>query len=335
MRVLLTGATGFLGGAIARTLAEGGHEVRALVRSTSKLTNLQDLPIERAEGDVTEAASVKRAIEGRDAVVHTAGIVSWRRQDRDLVYRVNVEGTKTVLGSALEAKVARAVFTSSLAAVGATTGPAVLDEAAAWDEGLLGGLDYMRSKRLGEVEALGLARAGLPLVVVNPGFLLGPGDIYRSSATTAMAIARGRIPGYVRGGISCADVRDVAAAHRAALEGKGRPGERYILGGHNVTMDEFMSRVAGMAGRKPPPRTPYALAYVFALFGELKGRSDLNRQLLRASSLYTFADSAKASRELGYTIRPFDEMVRDTLRFFLRIGRLEKATKELEALDRS
>jgi dihydroflavonol-4-reductase len=198
------------------------------------------------------------------------------------------------------------------------------------------GLSYFVSKKRGEETALDLAARGLPLVVVRPSFVLGPGDVNRSSASLVMALAKRKMPVYVQGGASFCDVRDVARGHAVALE-RGRVGEAYILGGHNLTMDEMMKRVCRMAGVPTPQRIPYSLATLaikgMRVLSALGGPAPaIHPDLVRASALYTFVTSAKAQRELGYTIRPFDDSVRDTLRWFLRSGRLRPTTPELEAL---
>lgn len=225
MKVLITGATGFVGSWVARELLSKGHEVRALVRKTSSLANLEALPIERAEGDVLDRASVKAALAGRDAVVHTAGVAHFLPGDEERMYAVNHGAVETVLGASLEAGVARAVLTSSVAVMGGSLAPRVADETTPSNVDALG-IDYFISKARGERAALDLARRGLAVAIVRPVVVLGPGDIYRSSATTFLAIARRQLPVYVAGGASFCDVRDVAAAHVAALE-RGRAGEAY------------------------------------------------------------------------------------------------------------
>jgi dihydroflavonol-4-reductase len=334
MRVLLTGATGFVGSWVARELVAAGHEVRALVRKTSKLTNIEGLPIERAVGDVLDAASVRRALDGRDAVVHTAGVTDFGADSRRL-FEVNVTGVSVVFGAAAEMGVERALLTSSIAAIGGAFFPRVADEKTPSNAESVG-VDYLASKYRGERVALDFAARGLSVCAVRPGVVLGPGDIYNSSATTILALARGSLPAYVAGGASFCDVRDVARGHVAALE-RGRKGETYILGGHNLEIGELVRRVAEMTGVPAPKRMPYAVAYAVAAVSELAARlfgrrAELSRQLVRASALYTFASSAKAERDLGYTIRPFEDSLRDTLRFFIANGRLKPATPELSKL---
>lgn len=334
MNVLVTGATGLVGGAVVAELLASGHQVRALVRPSSDLSNLDPSKVELARGDVLDRPSVEQALRGCQAVVHTAGLADLRA-DRKQLFAVNAGGVEVVLGAALAAGLSRAVLTSSTAVLGGSRVPRVMDEETTSSAETLG-LNYFVSKKRGEDTAFDLAARGLPLVVVRPSFVLGPGDIYRSSASIVMALAKRKLPVYVQGGASYCDVRDVARGHVAALE-RGRAGEAYILGGHNLTMDEMVTRVCRMAGVPAPQRIPYALATAatraMGLLGALGGPGpSIHPDLLRASALYTFVTSAKAQRELAYTIRPFDESARDTLRWFVQSGMLRPTTPELEAL---
>jgi dihydroflavonol-4-reductase len=335
MRVLVTGATGFVGSWVVRELLARGHAVRALVRTQSSLANLEGLALERAEGDVTDRPSVERALQGCQGVVHIAGVAHFRSGDEARLHAVNHASVGIVLGAALRAGVKRAVLTSSVAAMGGTLEPAVMDESRETNAESFG-IDYFVSKLRGEREALRLAGEGLPVSVVRPSVVLGPGDIYDSSATTFLALARRQLPVAVRGGASFCDVRDVARGHAEALE-RGRPGEVYILGGHNLDILEMVQRVARMTGVPPPREAPYRVALAAAalveLLGRLRGRqAKLSRQLIKASRLYTFVSSEKAKRELGYSIRPFEESLADTFRWFMTAGRLRPTTPELKAL---
>jgi dihydroflavonol-4-reductase len=334
VRVLVTGATGFLGVAICRELLDRGHEVRVLVRPASGLAGLAALGVEVARGDVLDPGSVGAALAGRDAVVHAAGLPRIGGDGR-ATFAVNVRGAEIVLAAALEARVARAVLTSSVAAGGATPAPVVTDESSPGNAEALG-IGYFVSKLRGERAGLALAARGLPLVVLRPSVVFGPGDTHRSSAELVVAIARRRLPGWVEGGTSFCDVRDVAHAHAEALE-RGRAGEIYLLGGHNLRVGEMVARVAALAGVPPPRRVPYPVAYAAAALQEAAarvrgGRPTTTRDLVRAARLFSFVSSAKAERELGYAIRPFDEMVQDTLRFAIAAGRLTPRSPELRAL---
>ncbi len=334
MRVLVTGATGFLGAAICRELLARGHAVRALVRPASALAGLEGLGVEVARGDVLDPGSVRAALAGHDAVVHAAGLPRIGGAARE-VLAVNVRGAEVVLGAALEARVARAVLTSSVSAGGATREPVVTDESVPGNAEALG-IGYFVSKLRGERAGLALAARGLPLVVVRPSVVLGPGDTHRSSAEIVVSIARRRLPGWVEGGTSFCDVRDVARGHAEALE-RGRAGEVYVLGGHNLRISEMVARVADAAGVSPPRRIPYPVAYATAALQEAaakvrRARPTTTRELVRAAHLFTFVSSAKAERELGYAIRPFDEMVLDTLRFAIASGRLKPTSPRLRAM---
>ena len=335
MNVLITGATGFLGSWVARALSERGHRVVALVRANSKLDNLADLPLERRTGDVLDAASIAAALDGCDAVMHVAGVAHFQAGETERMYAVNIEGVRNVLAAAQAAGVKRVVVTSSLGALGGAKTPRVADDTTPSNAEALG-IDYLISKHRGEQVALEFARAGLDVCVTRPAVLLGPGDIYNSSAHTFRAIASRKLPVYVPGGASFTDVRDVAFSHVIALE-RGARGETYLLAGHNLPIREMVERVARTAGVRPPRAMPYALALGVAAVAEstaklLRRHTDLSRQLVKASALFTFASSDKAIRTLEYRIRPFEESLRDTLRFFLANGRLRATTPELRAL---
>jgi dihydroflavonol-4-reductase len=338
MKVLVTGATGFLGSWVVRELLESGHTPRALVRSTSRLDNLSDSfsrGAERAEGDVLDAKAVRSALAGCDAVIHTAGVPHFSPDNVPNMMRVNVEGAAIVLGAAHEAKVKRALLTSSVAAMGGAREPRTADENTPSNVESLG-LHYSLSKWQGEQAGRRLCEKGLPLVILRPSVILGPGDIFRSSTSTILALVRRKLPVYVEGGASFGDVRDIARAHVAALD-RGRVGEAYILGGANLSITELTARVAAASGVPAPRRLPYALAKPLVTVSEVAllalGRHpDMSRQLLQASSLYTWVSSERARAELGYSIRPFEESLADTLRFFLGQGYLKPTTPELRRL---
>ncbi len=338
MRVLVTGATGLVGGAVVGELLSRGLRVRALVRAASPLDALGPPPhggVELAVGDVLDRAAVERALSGCQAVIHAAGLAAIGREPRARLLAVNAGGVETVLGAALAAGVERAVLTSSASVLGGSRVPHVADEDTTSSADTLG-IDYFVSKLRGEEVGLDLAARGLPLAIVRPAYVLGPGDVHHSSAATVLALARGRIPAYVQGGASFCDVRDVARGHVEALL-RGRPGEAYLLGGQNLTMDEFVGRTCRLAGVRSPLRVPYAVAAAATRAMTLAARLGapppaVPGQLLEASRLYTFVTSAKAQRELGYTIRPFEDSVRDTLRWYLRRGELRPDTPELAAL---
>ncbi len=338
MKVLVTGATGFLGSQVVRKLVESGHSARVLVRKSSKLDNLTDLlgdRVEQAYGDVLDGDSVRAALVGCQAVIHTAGVPHFNPDNPEHMYRVNATGAGIVMEAALAAKVDKAVLTSSVAAMGGSAAERVADESTVSNADDIG-LDYSRSKLHGEREALKVAQKGLPLAILRPVVILGPGDIYQSSTSTILAFVRGKMPVYVEGRPSFGDVREMAAAHVAALT-KGRPGETYILGGNNVTLTELLAAIQDVTGVAPPPQVPYPLAYsiagVIEYIAKLRHQhASLSRQLAKAGHMCTWVSSDKAKAELDYSIRPLRDSLRDTIRFALHSGRLRPTTDKLRVL---
>jgi dihydroflavonol-4-reductase len=335
MRVLLTGGTGLVGQAVARELCARGHRVRLYARGSSDVSPLAPLGVEVMRGELLEGEAVARAVAGCEGVVHVAGIATLGHDPPERLAEVNVRAVEVVLSAALAAGVRRAVLTSSTSVTGGTPRPALLDETSPGNAEALG-IPYFLSKLRGERAGLALAARGLPLVVVRPSYVLGPGDVHGSSASTVIAFARRRIPAIVEGGASFCDVRDVARGHAEALE-RGRPGEVYVLGGHNRRISDLAARIAALSGVPAPRKVPYAAAWAFAAAQEaaarLAGRRPgTTRDLVRAAALYTYVTSEKAERELGYAMRPFDEMIADTLRDAIARGRLRAETPELLAL---
>jgi dihydroflavonol-4-reductase len=333
-RVLLTGATGLVGKGVARELAARGLPLRIYARPTSDVSALP-AGAEVVRGALSDPAALRAALEGVSALVHVAGVPTIGTHSYEELAAVNVAGVEQVLAAARDAGVRRAVITSSSSVLGGTRTPEVRDEAAASNAEALG-IGYFVSKLRGERAALAAGGRGLEVVVVRPSYVLGPGDVHGSSASTVIALARRRIPGWVDGGASFCDVRDVAHGHAEALL-RGRAGEVYHLGGHDLPMSAFIPRTCALAGVRPPPRVPYAVAWANAGLQELAARAagrrpKITRELVRAASLYTYVSSEKARRELGYRIRPFEEMVEDTLADAIARGRLEATTPELRAL---
>ena len=333
--MLVTGGAGFIGGAVSRELLARGHAVRAFVRATSDAEALAAAGAEVVRGDLFDGSELRRALSGCEGLVHCAGKVSYHPGAAGELRAVNVDAVETVLGAALEVGVARAVLTSATAVMGASRTPAVLDAEAPADAGSVD-VPYFTTKALGERVGLAAAARGLPLVVLRPAFVLGPGDVHGSSAALVVTLARRRIPGFVEGGASFCDVRDVARAHAEALL-RGRAGAVYTLAGHNLTTTELVTRVCGLAGVAPPRRMPYSAALALASAEEItaglqKRTPHLTRDLVKVSALYTWTSAERARAELGYEVRPFEETVRDTLRWALARGKLAPDTEALRAL---
>ncbi len=326
MKVLVTGATGFIGGAVAKELAARGHAVRAFMRTYAHIARLKALGMETALGDVLDRASLDRALEGCDGLVHAAAQDSLRLADGEACRRVNVEGMRNVLDAARAARVQRAVYVSGASTIGPSgRQDEVRDESAPHPiQGRHLGLAIARSKVEAEELALAAPARGVPVVVVNPTMVIGPiggGAAPRGQRfiESIPKLLRREIPVYVRGGINLCDIRDVAAGIASALE-RGRAGERDILGGTNVTLDQLFEEARRLTGLPGPTPIPYALAYVGALASEVGTRlfgdhaaSEIHRGAVRLMGRTWFVSSAKAERELGYRPRPFAEMLRDTL----------------------
>ena len=328
-RVLLTGATGFVGSAIARALLASGYSVRALVRASSLRDNLGGLALETAEGDIVDAHAVARAMTGVRYVVHAAADYRLWARDPASLARTNVEGTRTVMQTALAAGVDRVVYTSSVATLASRIDGSASDETAPLDERAAIGA-YKRSKVAAEriVETM-VVRDGLPAIIVNPSAPIGPRDIKPTpTGRIIVEAARGRVPAFVDTGINLVHVDDVARGHVEALE-RGRIGERYILGGDNVPLASMLADIASLAGRRAPrwklPRAPlYPLAAVAEAMARVTSREPLlTRDGLRMSEHRMYFTSAKAARELGYRARPYADGLRDAVDWFRHAGYLQ------------
>jgi dihydroflavonol-4-reductase len=325
--VLVTGATGFVGHAVAQALAARGTPLRLLVRRTANRRNLSGLEAEIVEGDLTDPASLARAVAGCRQLFHVAADYRLWVPDRAAMLRTNVEGTRALMRAARAAGVERIVHTSSVAALGLSADKAPADESTPVAPAALIGT-YKQSKYLAEQVVREASRAGLPVVIVNPASPVGPGDI-KPTPTGRMVLdaARGRIPAYVDTGLNVVHVEDVAAGHLLAAE-RGRVGESYILGGENLSLGVLLALIAEVAGRRPPRiRLPIAplvpLAFAAEGLARLTGRAPaLTRETLAMARKKMFFSSAKAEVELGYRARPAREAIVDAIAWFRAEGML-------------
>jgi dihydroflavonol-4-reductase len=327
MRALVTGATGFVGAAVAKALLAAGWEVRVLARSGSDRSNLQRLAVEVAEGELADFGSLQSALEGCSGLFHAAADYRLGARDPTQLYRTNVDGTRNILDAARTAGVARIVYTSSVATIGIPPDGSPGEEGTAVDLSNMIG-HYKRSKYLAEEVVRDAARAGMSVVIVNPSTPVGPGDIKPTpTGQLVLDAASGRMPAYVDTGLNIVHVDDVAAGHLLAYE-RGRAGERYILGGDDMTLQTILVQISRLVGRKPPRiRLPYAavlpIAYLAEGFAKVSGRSGrVTLEGVRMSRKRMFFSSGKAVGELGYRWRPPLEAFEDAVRWFRERGLL-------------
>ena len=311
MKILLTGATGFLGSRATHALALEGHSLSVLHRPQSRVEPLREYVSHFIAGDVTDPVVALRAADGMDAIVHMAADLSHWRVHRDRIFRTNVTGTRIIAEAAKTAGVGTLLHVSSIAAVGYSPDGRAIDESAPNNFVPLK-LLYHESKRLAEEEALDAQRYGVNVVIVNPGVLYGPRDLSHTFGHPMLELAKGKIPGHPTGGISITDVDDAAHGIVAALA-RGRNGERYLLTGHNVTYEEAFKNQAAIVGatyrgRAIPASVMHLAARVFELRSRFTGvepRLTLDNAII--APLLMWYDRTKAERDLGYRARPLEE----------------------------
>jgi dihydroflavonol-4-reductase len=326
MTTLVTGATGFLGSAVARLLLAEGRAVRVLTRANADSRNIDGLDVERVTGDLTDAASLKAAVQGCDALYHVAADYRlWIPRPQE-IYAANVEGTRNLMQAALAAGIPRIVYTSSVAALGLTKDGTPAREDLPVGLGDMVG-HYKRSKFLAE-EAVRemVASDGLPAVIVNPSTPIGARDIKPTpTGRIIVDFVNGRMPAYVETGLNIVHVKDCARGHLLAFE-RGTVGERYILGGENLTLREILIILGRIAGRSAPGlRLPNRLLVPFAYTAEgwarLSGAEPrLTRDSLKMARKMMFFSSDKAAHALGYSARPAEEALRDAVTWFAANG---------------
>jgi dihydroflavonol-4-reductase len=322
MKALVTGGTGFVGSHVARALAEHGAELRLLVRASSPMANLEGVPGERVPGDLCDPESLRKAVAGCETVFHLAADYRLWTPDPRLMYRANVEGTRAILRAAVESRVRRVVYCSSVATMGFTRNGHPADESSPVSlQDMIG--HYKRSKFQAEQVALAASREGLDVVVVNPTTPVGERDIKPTpTGRIIVDFLRRKFPAYVDTGLNLVDVNEVARGHVLALE-KGRQGERYILGGENLTLKQILDRLAVITGLPSPTvRLPYAVAFatgvVDTVFTGLLLRKEprVTLDAVRMGRKKMFVSSARAERELGWQSRPVSDALRGAVEWF-------------------
>jgi dihydroflavonol-4-reductase len=327
MTALVTGATGFVGAAVARALLAKGRPVRALARADSDRRNLDGLDVEVAEGDLRDARSLAAAVDGVETVYHVAADYRLWVPDPDAMDAVNIGGSRDLIRAAMAAGIERIVYTSSVATLGRTPDGTPADEATPASLSDMIGV-YKRSKFLAEQEVARLVREeGAPVVIVNPSTPVGPGDV-RPTPTGRMVAdaAAGKIPAYVDTGLNIVHVDDTAEGHLLAHD-KGRIGERYVLGGDDMTLKAILTEIARLCGRKPPkialtPGMVMPVAFVAELWARLvPGKEPITTMdAVRMSRKHMYFSSQKARCELGYQSRPAGDALKDAVVWFRRNG---------------
>ncbi len=329
MKILVTGATGFVGSHVVRKLLSAGNKVRILRRQSSSTKMLEGLNVETAIGDVTDRDSVFKAVDGCEAVFHVAGHVSFWSGAREAQNRINVDGTRNLVEACLAHKVKRLVHTSSIAAIGHAPDGAVGDETIPYNWWPYR-LNYNNSKYLAEEEVRRGIERGLDAVLVNPSIIFGPGDVNLNAGAMVFQAARGNLKVIPRGGGCTCSVEDVAEGHLLAFE-KGKTGERYILGGENYTWKDLFTMICEVVGQ-PPPKIPLpnAALKAFGFFSDALSRvthkePTITPETARITPLTVFYSSDKAVRELGYKISPFRDTIRQTYEWYLANGYIKSS----------
>jgi len=325
--VLVTGATGFVGSAVARALMAQGARLRLLVRAQSDRSNIVGLDATLYEGDIRDEASVRAAAEGARYLFHVAADYRLWAPDPEEIVRNNRAGTMAVMNAARDARVERLVYTSSVATLKPQAGGQSNETHPATPENAVGA--YKCSKVVAERLVEAMVADGLPAIIVNPSTPIGPRDIKPTpTGRIVVEAANGRMPAFVESGLNLVHVDDVAAGHLLALH-KGRVGERYVLGGQDVTLGAMLGEIAQIMGRKPPtitiPRAPlFPLAFANEAMARLTGGDPfLTVDSLKMAAHNMYYSSAKAQAELGYSARPFPEALRDAIAWFQAAGRIK------------
>jgi dihydroflavonol-4-reductase len=327
MLAFVTGATGFLGSHVARVLAEQGADLRLLVRATSNLKNLEGLNVgttraETATGDLRDAASLEKAMAGCDTVFHVAADYRLWLRDPEEMYRSNVEGTRAILEAARKNAVRAVVYTSSVATMGFTGNEQPADEDSPVSLADMIG-HYKRSKFMAEQVAIEAGRGGMRVVTVNPTTPVGEQDVKPTpTGRIVVDFLKGKFPAYVETGLNLVDVRECARGHVAALE-KGKNGQRYILGGENLTLKQILDKLGNISGLPSPKvKLPYFVAYLAGavdqtISGRLLGREPrATIETVRMGKKKMWASSGKAERELGWRTVPVEGALRRAVEWF-------------------
>ncbi len=323
MKVFLTGATGFVGSHVARAYAVAGAELRVLTRESSRLAAIEGLAAEVVVGDLRQPESLRSAMRGCNALVHVAADYRLWVRDPNEMYAANVDGTRELLRLAREEGVAKVVYTSSVATMGFQVDGTIVDETTPVSLAEMIG-PYKRSKFMAEQEAIKAARGGQHVMILNPTTPIGAGDAKPTpTGRIVVDFLNRKFPAYVDTGLNLVDVSEIARMHVVALE-RGVPGERYILGGENLSLKQILDRMSAITGLPSPTiKVPHAVALAFAFFdetimGRLLGREPrATVEEVRLARKQMFASSAKAERELGFRVLPVYNALRAAIEWYV------------------
>lgn len=328
-KVLVTGANGFLGSWLVRRLLQEGHQVFSLVRKTSDLSELEGVNTEYRYGDVTDLHSLLAAFEGIDTVFHLAGLIAYKKTDREKMEKINVGGTKNVIEACRALRVRKLVHLSSVVAVGAGFNPSqVLNEESEYNIHHLN-LGYFETKREAEELVVQACQKKLvDAVILNPSTIYGPGDARKGSRKTQLKVAQGTFKFYTSGGVNVVSVEDVVEGIVSAWK-KGRTGERYILAGENLLIKDLFRIIAEKAGVEPPKKLlPASVIHVVGMVGDALGAlglpSFVSRENAWTSTLFHWFDSSKAQRELDFKPRPAEIAISQSVQWIKENGLLQK-----------
>lgn len=327
MKVVVTGANGFLGAWLTRRLIAEGHEVSALVRKNSDLSELENAKPHYVYGDVTDKNSLRAAFKNQDIIFHLAGVVAYKASDRPLMDRVNVEGTRNVVDICEELKIPQLLHMSSVVAVGASFTPHAMTEASAYNIKHLN-LGYFETKRLAEEIVIKAAQEKrINAVCVNPGTIYGFGDAKKGSRKTQVKVARGEFPFYTSGGINVVAAEDIIEGTLLAIK-KGKNGERYLLTNENMKIKDLFIKIAGFSGVKPPKiYMPNWALHTIGMTGDLLEKVGINigvsQENAYTATMYHWFDCTKAQKELGFKPTSADRAVENSVRWMKDNGYLK------------
>ncbi len=322
MKTIVTGANGFLGSWLCKRLLDEGHEVTALVRKTSDLSEIEHLKLNYEYGDVTNKASLQTAFKNKDYVFHLAGLIAYKKADRPMMDKVNIGGTQNVVDVLTEQKQAKLLNLSSVVAVGASFTPKELTEESPYTIHKLN-LGYFETKHTAEKIVCAAAKENkIHAINVNPSTIYGFGDAKKGSRKTQVKVARGKFPFYTGGGVNVVAAEDVTDGIMKAIT-KGRSGERYLLTSENMTIKELFTKISGFAGVKAPKiLMPFPVLKLIGQIGDLTG-SGLSVENAYTASMYHWFNCDKAKKELGFSPRPSDIAIENSVRWMKDHGYLD------------